>query len=92
MQVIVSLLVSAVMLGVKISSLNAIIRLTNRKQEIEMLTKELTRARSSNIPAELIERARRATEIREPGVETVCSFDSRFPASQPGVRPPVAIA
>ena len=62
------------MLGVKISSLNAIIRLTNRKQEIEMLTKELTRARSSNVPAELIERARRATEIQEPGMETVCSL------------------
>ena len=61
-QVIVSLLVSAAMLGVKSTSLNAAVRTTNRKQELETLITELTRARSSNIPPALFERARRATE------------------------------
>ena len=50
------------MLGVKATSLGAIIRTTNRKQELEMLVTELTRARSSNIPPALFERARHATE------------------------------
>ncbi len=62
-QVIVSLMVSCIMLGVKATSLNAVIRTTNRKQELTMLVGELTRVRSSNIPAELFQRAGRAAEL-----------------------------
>ncbi len=72
-QVIVSLLISSIMLGKKGTSLVAIIRTTNRKQELQMLVGELTRARSSNIPQELLARARRATEKSDPGMELVCS-------------------
>ncbi len=57
-----SLLLSAVMLGVKATSLNAIIRTINRKQELGILIGELKKARSS-VPLEaLAERVRRATE------------------------------
>ena len=58
---IFSLLLSAVMLGVKATSLNAIIRTICRKQELWMLIEELKKAHG-NIPSELLERARRATE------------------------------
>jgi hypothetical protein len=77
-QVIASLLVSAVMLGVKVTSLNAIIRTINRKQELEMLVAELNlkRSRGSIIPVELMRRARRASEWwNGPAeIETVCVF------------------
>ena len=69
---IVSLIISSIMLGQKCTSLVAIIRTTNRKQELQMLVGELTRARSSNIHQELLARARRATELGEPGTELVC--------------------
>ncbi len=69
---IVSLLISSIMLGKQGTSLVAIIRMTSRKQELQMLVGELTRARSSNIPQELLARARRATELGEPGMELVC--------------------
>ena len=69
---IVSLLISSIMLGKQSTSLVSIIRTTSRKQELQMLVGELTRARSSNIPHELLARARRATELREPGMELVC--------------------
>jgi hypothetical protein len=62
-QVIASLMVSCIMLGVKATSLNAVIRTTNRKQELTMLVGELTRVRSSNIPAELLQRAGSADEL-----------------------------
>ncbi len=71
LQVIVSLLLSSIMLGKQGTSLVAIIRTTNRKQELQMLVGELTRARSSSIPQELLARARRATELGEPGTELV---------------------
>ena len=58
---IVSLLLSAVMLGVKATSLNAIIRTICRKQELGMLIEELKKVHG-NIPSELMEHARRATE------------------------------
>ena len=63
MQVIASLLVSAVMLGVKVTSLNGIIRTISRRRELKMLVAELAlpRSRGSNIPAELMQRARRAS-------------------------------
>ncbi len=67
-----SLLISSIMLGKQGTSLVAIVRTTSRKQELQMLVGELTRARSSNIPHELLARARRATELREPGMELVC--------------------
>ncbi len=69
---IVSLLLSSIMLGKQGTSLVAIIRTTNRKQELQMLVGELERARSSNTPQELLARARRATELGEPGTELVC--------------------
>jgi hypothetical protein len=79
-QVIASLLVSAVMLGVKVTSLNAIIRTINRKQELKMLVAELNlkRSRGSNIPVELMQRARRASERwnRPAEIETVCVLRS----------------
>ena len=80
MQVIASLLVSAVMVGVKVTSLTAIIRTINRKQELKMLVAELalSRSRGSNIPVELMQRARRASE-RWNGpaeIETVCVLRS----------------
>jgi hypothetical protein len=78
--VIASLLVSAVMLGVKVTSLNAIIRTINRKKELKMLVAELAlpRSRGSNIPVELMQRARRAPELwRGPAeIETVCVLRS----------------
>ncbi len=69
---IVSLLISSIMLGKQGTSLVAIIRTINRKQELQMLVGELSRARSSNIPQELLARARRATELGEPSMELVC--------------------
>ena len=77
---IASLLVSVVMLGVKVTSLNAIIRTINRKQELKMLVAELalSRSRGSNIPVELMQRARCASE-RWNGpaeIETVCVLRS----------------
>ena len=71
---IVSLIISSIMLGQKCTSLVAIIRTTNRKQELEMLVGELKRARSSEIRQALITRARRASELGEPGTELVCRF------------------
>jgi hypothetical protein len=68
------------MLGVKSTWLNAAVRTTNRKQELEMLVTELTRARSSNIPPALFERARRATELilhEHAGIEMVCVLCAR---------------
>ena len=80
MQVIASLLVSAVMLGVKVTSLNGIIRTISRRRELKMLVAELAlpRSRGSNIPVELMQRARRATELwNGPGdIETVCVLRS----------------
>ncbi len=71
LQVIVSLLISSIMLGKQGASLGAIIRTTNRKQELKMLVGELARARGSNISQELLARARRATEHGERGIELV---------------------
>jgi hypothetical protein len=73
-QVIASLLVSAVMLGVKVTSLNAIIRTINRNQELKMLVAELNhpRSRSSDIPVELARRARRASEQGPAEMKMVC--------------------
>ena len=50
------------MLGVKATSLNAIIRTINRKQELGILIGELKKARSSVPQEALAERVRRATE------------------------------
>ena len=62
-QVIVSLLLSAVMLGVKATSLIAIIRTINRKQELGILIGDLKKDLSSSMLQEaLAERVRRATE------------------------------
>jgi hypothetical protein len=74
--VIASLLVSAVMLGVKVTSLTAIIRTINRKQELEMLVAELTLPRSQGIdvPAALMQRVRRATEMTEMNVVCILFF------------------
>jgi hypothetical protein len=73
-QVIASLLVSAVMLGVKVTSLNGIIRTINRKQELKMLVAELNlpRSRGTSIPVELMRRARRATEHGPAETKMVC--------------------
>ena len=73
-QVVASLLVSAVMLGVKVTSLNAIIRTINRKQELKMLVAELNlpRSRGTSIPVELMRRARRATEHGPAETKMVC--------------------
>jgi hypothetical protein len=75
-----SLLVSAAMLGVKVTSLNAIIRTINRKQELKMLVAELAlpRSRGSSVPVELMQRARRATEPWNgtAEIETVCVLRS----------------
>ena len=78
-QAIASLLMTAIMLGVKATSLGAIIRTTNRKQELQMLVGELRRAGivsssmhlETSIPQELMERVRRATELAPPGMEIV---------------------
>jgi hypothetical protein len=59
-QVIVSLLISAIMLGVKLTSVPAIIRTVSRERELKMLIEELDKGQSS-IPAALAERVRRAT-------------------------------
>ena len=69
-----SLLVSAVMLGVKVTSLSAVIRTINRKKELKMLVAELAlpRSRGSNIPVELMQRARRATEHGPAETKMVC--------------------
>ena len=77
-QVFASLLVSAVMLGVKVTSLDAIIRSINRKQELKMLVAELTlpRSQGSNIPAELMQRVRRATEHGPAEMSVVCVLRS----------------
>jgi hypothetical protein len=70
------------MLGVKSTLLNAAVRTTSRKQELEMLVTELTRARSSSTctsPA-LFERARRATELGlhdHAETEMVCALRAR---------------
>ena len=78
MQVIASLLVSAVMVGVKVTSLTAIIRTINRKQELKMLVAELTlpRSQGTNIPAELMERVRRGTEHGPAEMSVVCVLRS----------------
>ncbi len=52
--------------------LSAIIRTANRKQELQMLVEELTRARGSSIPSELAVRARRLTELGHSEFEMVC--------------------
>jgi hypothetical protein len=78
MQVIASLLVSAVMLGVKVTSLNAIIRSINRKQELKMLVAELTLLRSHgiNVPAKFMQQVRRATEHGPAEMTMVCVLRS----------------
>jgi hypothetical protein len=76
-QVIVSLLLSAVMLGVKATSLIAIIRTINRKQELGILIGELKKDRSSSMLQEaLAERVRRATE-HAPGETGIVRFISQ---------------
>jgi hypothetical protein len=76
-QVIVSLLLSAVMLGVKATSLIAIIRTINRKQELGILIGELQKDRSSSMLQEaLAERVRRATE-HAPGETGIVRFISQ---------------
>jgi hypothetical protein len=60
------------MLGYKSTSLNAIIRTANRKQELQMLVEELTRARGSSIPSGLAVRARRLSELGHSEFEMVC--------------------
>ncbi len=84
---IVSLLISSIMLGKQGTSLVAIIRTINRKQELQMLVGEFKRARSSNIPQELLARARRATGLGKPGMKLVCrtapSSPSDWKASVP---------
>ena len=60
------------MLGWKGTSLNAIIRTANRKQELQMLVEELTRAHGSSIPSELAVRARRLSELGHSEFEMVC--------------------
>ena len=72
---IASLLISAAMLGKNATSLIAIIRTINRQQEIEMLIGELAQS-PSNIPMELMERARRATQHGPAEIELVWSFAS----------------
>ena len=76
----ISLLVSAVMLGWKGTSLSAIIRTANRKQELQMLVEELTRARGSNAPPELVVRVRCATELGH-NSEMVCVLRAQQRAS-----------
>ena len=68
------------MLGWKGTSLNAIIRTTNRKQELQMLVEELTRARGSSIPSELAVRVRCATELGH-NSEMVCVLRAQQRAS-----------
>ena len=77
-QVTASLLVSAVMLGVKVTSLNAIIRTINRKQELKMLVAELTTLRSQgiNVPAAIMQQVRRATEHGPAEMKMVCVLRS----------------
>jgi hypothetical protein len=72
--VIASLLVSAVMLGVKVTSLSAVIRTISRKQELKELVAELglPRSRGSSIPVELMRRARRASEYGPAEMKMVC--------------------
>jgi hypothetical protein len=62
------------MLGLKSTSLNAIIRSINRKEELDMFLKELSKSQSK-ISRELVERARRAAEPTPTGIEMVSSFD-----------------
>ena len=73
-----SLLVSAVMLGVKVTSLNAIVRTINRKKELKMLVAALTLSRSqgSSVPAELMQHVRRATELGPAEINVVCVLRS----------------
>ena len=77
-QVFASLLVSAVMLGVKVTSLNGIIRTISRRRELKMLVAELAipRSRGSNIPAELMQHVRRATEHGPAEINVVCVLRS----------------
>jgi hypothetical protein len=66
--------VSTIMLGKNATSLIAIIRTINRQQELEiMLIGELAQS-PSNIPMELMERARRATQHGPAEIELVLSF------------------
>ena len=65
------------MLGWKGTSLNAIIRTTNRKQEIQMLITELTQARGHNGLPELAVRARSLTELGHSEFEMVCVLRPR---------------
>ena len=78
-----SLLLSAVMLGVKATSLNAIIRTINRKQELGILIGELKKARSSMPPKVLAERVRRVTEHApaDMGIVRILSQAGPEPAS-----------
>ena len=69
---IISLLVSAVMLGVKATSLAAIIRTINRKQELAILIGQLTHLHSGILTDETMERVRHATEFVPAGTEMVC--------------------
>jgi hypothetical protein len=69
------------MLGLKSTSLNAIIRSINRKEELDMLLKELSKSQS-NVSPELVERAQRAAEPTPTGIEMVSSFDRSAPNSE----------
>ena len=75
------------MLGVKATSLNAIIRTINRKQELGILIGELKKARSSMPPKVLAERVRRATEHApaETGIVRILSQARPKTASPLGV-------
>ncbi len=68
------------MLGWKGTSLSAIIRTTNRKQELQILVEELTRARGNNAPPELVVRVRCATELGH-NSEMVCVLRAQQRAS-----------
>jgi hypothetical protein len=61
-QVIVSLVISAIMLGVKLTKVSAIIRILYRQRELKMLIEELNKDHT-NIPLALVERVRRASEF-----------------------------
>ena len=76
-QVIASLLVSAVMLGVK-GHITQCHHPHDRKQELKMLVAQLTlpRSQGSNIPAELMQRVRRATEHGPADMSVVCVLRS----------------
>ena len=58
MQVMISLLISTFMVGVKSNSVTAVVRTYMRKSEIEMLLAEFEKA-FSRVPSHLVERVRK---------------------------------